>query len=1250
MHRHRVARLSALLVAIGAAALSFRSDRALAGWPPAADANFQDPANWPNDPGYAGRWNYWSWLPKQQPNVKPYLDADKKLGASGMSVDKAWVLTTGRPDVRIAVLDSGIEWNSADVANKAWLNPGELKGAHKPLDKNGNGCAGAGPLAGYDCNGDGAFNVADYRDDVRISAPDPKKQVCFPEMDQTKPSMTVRMVGDKNANCLLDAGDIIEWATDNVDDDANGFTDDISGWDFYRNDNNPYDDTRYGHGTGEANDSAGEGNNMMDGIGTCPKCTFIPLRVGNSFITDVNNFGMAVVYATDNGAKVVQEALGTISNTAFAKSAIDYAYAHGVTVIASMADENSRHHNMPSTSNHVMPVHSIRYEGNGWDTSTTFLSFDSCTNYGGHGGLSVSGTSCASEATGRGSGITGLVYSLALSLPQPVNLTAEEVMQSLKMSADDVNVVESQKVDENGDRPFYESKAGWDQRFNYGRMSAFNVVTNLKAGRIPPEVDIVSPGWYQPIYADRVQGSVPIFGRVAATRASSYDYVVEWAPGVEPDDKEFKTLISPINNVPGSTISGGTSTPLATFDPRSVQTPSALDHDPTHAPDPDSKRRCNDDKSYCWGPNDRTITLRVRATAHYGSDDVRGEARRTIAVTNQGNGLDDDLLPGFPIDMGSSQEGSSKLADIDGDGVRDIIVCSSDGTLHVYSLKSGQPKDIDGFPFRTARIDGLDPTQTDPGVPSYLNSPAFVSGKNGGIDADMAHEGVMNAPAIADMDGDGKPEIVLSTWPGTIYVIDHTGKTLSGWPHRLPLVPSCPLDPAKSKPAGDCSDLQHDFARGAYASPVVVDMNKDGKLDIVQAAFDGNIYVFNRDGTMQDGWPVRLHSTRTTKFNRIMSTPVPVDLNGDGILDLVSGSNEEIGGGGASGPVFAVDGRGTKAPTPYLKNWPFTRTSLHLFPVVAEGINAAPAAADFDRDGVPDVLVQGNGAPPLVVRADPGPQAGFEDPPNRLPHYVDDQGKTVVDFDPTSRFGIYNHADIAQDTMFPLFSQPSIGDLDQDGVPDVVMSGGSLSLIGTLAGGGKPRQSQHLLTAWSGRTGAMMPGLPIVLEDFQFLINHAIADINGDDYPEIITGTGAYYLHAADACGHEPKAWPKFTNGWIASSPAVGDINGDGKLDVVSGTRNGYLFAWKTTGSDHGVIQWESNHHDNQNTGNYDHLLDQGVYKRAAKVIDCTPPVAIPSESYDAGGGCNTSGRASSSSLAVLLGLAILLVRRRKQS
>lgn len=1221
-------RAVSLLCVAGTAVFAIRTHEARAAWPPAPGADMRDKANWPND--YNGRWNYLSYFPEHT-TAEPIYPADLKLGAAGMSIDKAWTYTIGRDDVKIAVIDSGIHWDRADLVNKVALNAVELKGDKRPKTAAGLECGGAGDLAGYDCNGDGIFNVADYREDPRIKDPVPGEK-CFSDGERTTLGPD-RIKGDVNRNCLLDPGDLIEMFSDGVDDDANGYKDDIAGWDFFKNDNDPYDDTRYGHGTGEAIDSAAEANNGDGDPGVCPACRFIPLRVGNSFIADSNDFAKAVIYGTDVGANVIQEALGTINQSAFSKAAIDYAWTKGAIVMASMADENSRHHNAPGTANHVLTVHSIRYNEQSIGAATTFIAFDTCSNYGGHLSLSVSATSCSSEATGRSSGIAGLMYSMAKN--QGIQLTGEEAIQLFKMNADDIDVAESR-----GEAPvFYFSQPGFDQRFGYGRANAARMMQAIQDKMIPPEVDIVSPEWFAPIHADRSNGPIAIMGHVSATRAQAYDLKVQWAPGVQPTDAEYKDLVSPLANVPGTTVTGAGATPLAQIDPREIDT--------KHVPDPDSQ----------LGENARTISIRVQAVAHYANGDVRGEARRVVSITNEKNGLDKDLLPGFPLNLGASAEASPKLADIDGDGIRDIVAPDASGKVHVFTMKGGAPTEVPGFPYRTRRIDGLNTDLgTEPTIPSYLSGPAYKAGAQGGVDPDLAREAIVSAPAIGDLDGDGKVDIVFATWPGTVYVINAKGQDLPGWPKRLPLVPSCPLDPTKPKPT-PCMDAQHDFARGTYGAPVIVDMNKDGKPEIVVGAFDGNVWVFKLDATVLDGFPVALVAKGNVSSgpSRIMSTPTVADLNGDGIPEIMSGSNQQVGGGGAAGQVFAVDGRGNAAPGgPYLPNWPFTVTSLKLFPVVAEGIVASQAVADFDGDGRPDVLVQGNGSRPLVVKADPGAQVKLEDPPNRLPPRLDENGAPDNGFEATGIFGEKTKA--ASDIMFPLFSQPSIGDMDQDGVPDVIISGGSLTLAGALAGGGRRADAgQHLLAFWSGKTGKMLPGSPVVIEDYTFLVNHAIADVSGDDYPEAITGSGGYFLHAADACGREAEGFPKFTNGWIAAAAAVGDVDGDAQksLETVVGTRNGYLFAWHTRGRADGPVEWESFHHDNANTGNYATKLDQGRAQRAATPLDCSDPIAPTEDKFEAGGcGCTTTPAAPGNAAlaAAMASIAAVIARRRKRA
>ena len=468
--------------------------------------------------------------------------AQELFGVKGASVDLAWQTTTGRPDVLIAVLDSGIRWQDSlpDLVNKFYLNRGEL-----PVPAGSDNADDP-----YDRNRDGVFNVADYlasanfADDARVS--------------------------DRNGNGMVDPEDLIFIFSDGVDDDDNGYIDDISGWDFFEDDNDPLDEVRYGHGTGESNDSGAEANNGTGGVGTCPNCMLLELRVGDSFVAGVNAFAQAVVFAVDSGTDVVQEALGTLNQTANGQIAVDYAYDKGVVVIASAADEQSNHHNYPANYNHTVQVNSVRRfdDISGIVQSPrSYLYLNGCTNYGGHISFAVPSSSCSSEATGNGSGMAGLVVSAALNAVDrglltryprddgtlaPFALSAEEIKQVLSLSTDDIDFAArpEEGLEENytteigvpgidGSERF-RSIAGWDQYFGYGRVNADRAVQWVDSGLIPPEATISEPAWYEIVDPDSTE--LVIFGRAAANRAQSCAYEVAVAPGIQPLEQDFEEV------------------------------------------------------------------------------------------------------------------------------------------------------------------------------------------------------------------------------------------------------------------------------------------------------------------------------------------------------------------------------------------------------------------------------------------------------------------------------------------------------------------------------------------------------------------------------------------------------------------------------------------------------------------------------------------------------------------------------------
>ncbi|MFO0604689.1 MAG: S8 family serine peptidase [Polyangiales bacterium] len=624
-----------------------------------------DPMYWPSDPGFglhgatdSGQWDMYSWVPASARSLAGFRAPELALGA-GSNIDSAWQVTIGDPRVLIAVLDSGIKWDERDLQLKAALNVGEL-----PMPRG---------AASYDANGDGVVNVADYLNDPRVTCggttlPHPLRACRGAD----------GMPDDPNRNGLFDAGDLIRAFSDGVDGDHDGYVDDIAGWDFFKDDNDPYDDVRYGHGTGEANDSTAETDNGIGGAGVCPRCMFVPLRVGDSFTTDASDYAQAVVYATDarygaGRVRVVQEALGSLNLPRFATQAMDYAYAHDLVVMASASDLNSNHANMPGTANHAVYTHAVMYTGPDAQHSTSFLGFNNCTNYGPQLQLSVASTSCSSGAVGRGSGVAGLLYSQALASALDPPLSAEEARQLLIGTVDDVNIPESLPTASNYDTTIYPSLPGWDQRFGYGRVNARRAVEAVRDGRLPPEVDITSPRWFTTMFADRdPTRRLRVEGRIAARRAARFDYTVEWGRGVEVRDGTWTTIRS------GTAVTTPVTDALAELDLADVTVDNVGAGPGVNAVE------------YRYA-----ITVRVRATAHYGgaAGDVTGEARRTFFVHR-----DPTLLLGFPVDVGSSVESSPHLADLDGDGRREVVIADSGGLVHAFEPDGSE---LRGFPVHT---------------------------------------------------------------------------------------------------------------------------------------------------------------------------------------------------------------------------------------------------------------------------------------------------------------------------------------------------------------------------------------------------------------------------------------------------------------------------------------------------------------------------------------------------------------------
>ncbi len=1139
-----------------------------------------------------------NWKLTSEPTGDAEIDGNLQelLGVKGASVDLAWQTTTGRPDVLIAVLDSGIRWQDPqpDLVNKFYLNRGEL-----PVPQRSDNAEDP-----YDRNGDGFFNIADYLASGELEADD--------------------RVSDRNSNGIIDPEDLIFIFSDGRDDDSNGYVDDISGWDFFEDDNNPLDEVRYGHGTGESNDSGAEANNGLGGVGTCPNCMLLEVRVGDSFVADVNAFAQGVIFAVDSGVHVVQEALGSLNQTTLGQEAVDYAYDNGVVVIASAADEESNHHNYPANYNHTVQVNSVkRFEDVSGivQSPRSYLYLNGCTNYGGHIAFAVPSSSCSSEATGNSSGMAGLVVSAALNAVDrgtitryprddgslaPFALSAEEVKQLLSLSTDDIDFSArpEEGLEENysseiavpgiGGSERFRSIAGWDQYFGYGRVNADRAVLWVDSGRIPPEASIAAPAWYA-IVDPEVTSDLAISGRVAANRANGCMYELAVAPGIQPLADEFEVVAG---GECAAAAGGVGSVPIAALRsrmPAGVEGP-ALTAD--GEPDPDRF----------------TFTVRLRAIDDRG---LVGEDRRVLALHH-----DPDLVPGFPIALGSDGVSAPATADLDRDGIEEIIFGTSQGIIHALRADGSE---VPGWPVTTDDLELHDGS----------------AGFRDGTIAAQRPTAVLGAVAVGDVDGDGTLEVGAADLNGRVYLWKSDGTRVAGFPvGTLPQYSNLLRSERDlSSEAGRLPDLEnrHDrdnrVGRAIAGGPVFgnLDGSADGSLEILAGSFDRHIYAWHADGTAVRGWPVLLKDPAKVESvdpvsnevtlvadsgarigTKVLVPPSLGDIDGDGTLEVLAVVNEEyredpnaiftnpivnlfraagvLDSGNTRMYAIHADGvahgdtpldRGWN-PDAFVQGFP-VRTALmttELLPLVGTGSNGPPALADIDGDGDVEIATMSSVGPAYVFDGDGTSVFG--------------RAETGEDLQlPSEPFGA--GSDSVDSPVFGAFGAVVMVELAGVGQGFHVLApvAGLGKLIDNqIAGRQFPAENQ--LAAWhvSGPGGAAVApthveAFPRQVTDLQFIAGPAVADISGDGMPEAIEGSGVYDFHAFDINGNEPVGWPKFTNGWMVGTSAVGDIDGDGLLEVAAVTREGNLFVWNTLGDECGPILWRRYHHDEWGTGNY---------------------------------------------------------------
>lgn len=139
-----------------------------------------------------------------------------------------------------------------------------------------------------------------------------------------------------------------ETAGDGIDNDGNGFIDDVHGWDFVGNDNDPHPDNDHGlyvdainHGTAVSGIIAAETNNSQGIAGINWRAQIMPVRVLDGLgAGNERDAASGVRYAVEQGANVINMSFASYTFDANFERAIRDAYRQGVVIVAAVGNED----------------------------------------------------------------------------------------------------------------------------------------------------------------------------------------------------------------------------------------------------------------------------------------------------------------------------------------------------------------------------------------------------------------------------------------------------------------------------------------------------------------------------------------------------------------------------------------------------------------------------------------------------------------------------------------------------------------------------------------------------------------------------------------------------------------------------------------------------------------------------------------------------------------------------------------------
>ncbi|MCK4353030.1 S8 family serine peptidase [candidate division WOR-3 bacterium] len=775
---------------------------------------------------------------------------------------------------------------------------------------------------------------------------------------------------------VFDPGDL-----NGVDNDSNGYVDDLIGYDLADGNNNPEpSDSLYaGHGTAVAGVASAVTNNEIGVASVAWKARLMPVKCSYDTEPGYIPYGYAgILYAAKAGANIINCSWGSTYGGSAGQAVVNVAHdSYGAIICASAGHDVTSEPKYPAAYKNVIAV-----------TATTIGDIKwGCADYGDWIDCCAPGTNIWTTVPDSGyASLDGISLSSALVAGCYGLLWA--------WYRDSSNIWIEQELLDNCDNidslnPLYAGQLGYG-RVNIYKAIANNILPNLSYIShtvIETEGDgdsIINPdesaevrilvkneaGWST---AYGVTGKItsPDSAIIITDSIASYNDIHSGSIGI--NIKPFKFQIS--------SDAGECDIPLTLILSANQTTPYPYSVNISFEIEVSMNQ-------IGW-PVD--ISSQVSASPIIIDIDNDGEME-VIAGDHNGRlwvwNKDASVYLGFPFNTGDQIRSSSAIGDVDGNGDLEIVFGSKDMNLYIVNhdasllLKFRAKNYITGTPvLKDLNKDGdLEIIFGD------YSGNLYVINHDSTLFKTFPYsigEKIYSGAGVGDVDGDSIFDIVVGTYGHELYVISSNGNVLFGWPqevggsiHCAPSLADLDNDGKLEIVCGsddgklyvfNCQGVLLDTIQTGNrirSSPSFCDIDKDGNVEIFFGSDDGNLYGIHCDGSPVAGFP---YSTGA----EISSSPVFSDINGDGYPEIVFASQD--------GKVYALDRKGVM-----IKSFPIsTKTS----------IKSSPCIADLDKDGDLEIAIgNGNGVEMIDFSLSPGTNNYwnmYRGNPYRTGNYVD---------------------------------------------------------------------------------------------------------------------------------------------------------------------------------------------------------------------------------------------------------------------